>query len=231
MDFFYPPLILCSSIATLFPFLASATVLRYVKSEKGLLPLLMFFSLAVATEITLYILNSNGKPSAWISHIYTPIEFVLITTVLAIWQPKSAIYKPMIASIPFYLVLNILSKIIGLEVLTIEMNSYVTRPLALILLSTFALLTLHALWRHIDVNIIKDFRFWMLLAFASYYSISIVLYAFMFAKDQGLLIALFNIHAVANIIHNILFTIGVFILRGANMRNLSRSQYPDYSSA
>jgi hypothetical protein len=113
-------------------------------------------------------------------------------------------------SIPAYILLFILAKVTGVENFSADTANYITRPLAIFLLSAFAILTLQTLWRHSPANLTSDYRFWMLLAMALYYSASLVLFAFMFTKDQDLLIALFKIHAVVNIIHNILFTTGIF---------------------
>ncbi len=212
----YPPLILSSSISTLLPFLASIVILRHFsKYSKRSSALWIFFALAVATEITLFVLNAQRKQSTWIFHAYTLIEYVLITIVLASWQAKPTIAKVMRISVALYILLFILIKVVGLESFSSGTNNYITRPFALLLLSTFAFLTVQDLWRNSSSNLTDDYRFWMLLAMALYYSTSLGLFAFMFTKNQELLIALFKIHAVVNIIHNLLFTIGVFKVRAA----------------
>ena len=174
----------------------------------------VFFTLSVVTEIILHILGSQSKHSGRIFHVYTPIEYVLITIILTSWQTKPSMAKSMRVSIPLYILFFVLTKISGLEDFSADTANYITRPLAVLLLSTFAFLTLQTLWRHTPTNLINDYRFWILLAIALYYSASLALFAFMFTEDQDFLIALFKIHAVVNIIHNILFTIGVFKVRG-----------------
>ena len=212
-----PPLIIiCSSISTLLPFLAFAMSAKYSNEHFSSLKLLwIFFALAAGTEIILFILSSSKTPSTWITHIYTLIEYVLITAVLASWQPRTTSAKIMWLSLPVYVFLFMLAKIAGLESFSANTNNYITRPLALFLLSTFVFITLHGLWRQSPINLNRDYRFWMLLAMAIYYSASLVLFAFMFTKSLELLIALFKIHAAVNIAHNILFTIGVLKVRAA----------------
>ncbi|MGI0014668.1 MAG: hypothetical protein ACREBU_14695 [Nitrososphaera sp.] len=175
--------------------------------------LFIFFAFAVVSEITLFILTSQHKPSAWIFHVYTFIEYVLITMILVNWQNKSPIAKLTRLSIPLYIFCFVLIKVVGLENFETGLYNSITRPLAVLLLSTFAFLTLQALWSRTPANLTGDYRFWMLLAMALYYSTSLVLFAFMFTKGRDLLVALFKIHAVVHIIHNILFTIGVFRVR------------------
>lgn len=118
-------------------------------------------------------------------------------------------------SISVYILIFVLIKLFNLENFSAETVNYITRPLALLLLTTFALLTLQNLWRNTSTNLTDDYRFWMLFAMALYYSTSLGLFAFMYTKNQELLIALFKMHAVINIIHNLLFTIGVFKVRAA----------------
>lgn len=211
----YPPLvILCSSISTILPFLATATIVKdFGRYSKSLIWLSIFFAFAVVAEITLFVFTSLNKQSAWIFHVYTFIEYILIMIVLANWQHQPPIAKLMRMSIPIYIFFFIFIKVAGLENFETGLYNTITRPLAVLLLSAFAILTLQALWRHTQADLTSDYRFWMLLAMVLYYSASLVLFAFMFTKDRDLLIALFKIHAVLNIIHNILFTIGVFRIR------------------
>ncbi|MGH7494915.1 MAG: hypothetical protein ACREOO_21290 [bacterium] len=207
----YPPLVLCSAISTFLPLFASATRIGHVtKCSTGLVFLWLFFVFAVAAEIILYIFSWHGNQSAWIFHVYTVIEYTLATIVLAGWQIDSKLSKLMRSSIPIFFFCFILIKAVGLENFEPGLHNNITRPLAVLLLSASALLTMQNLWRETPENLAKDYRFWMLLAMAFYYSTSLVLFAFMFTMQLEMLDALFKMHAVTNIIHNILFTVGVF---------------------
>lgn len=217
----HPFLILCSIISTFLPFLACVTLLKHFsKQTKSVQYLWAFFAFAAISEIILFILNTQGLRSAWYHHIYTLIEYVLIIMILTNWQTPSTVVRLMRASVPIYISCFIFFKIAGLE--NFEPGSYnsLTRPLAVLLLSTFSILSLQALWRQSSANLTSDYRFWMLLALVLYYSTSLVLCAFMFTKNHALLVALFKIHAVANITRNLLFTIGVFQLRKAQQTAL-----------
>lgn len=217
----HPFLILCSIISTFLPFWACVTLLKHFsKQHKSMQFLWMFFAFAMISEIILFILGSRGIQSTWVFHIYTFIEYVLIIMILTNWQKPSTVVTLMRASVPIYISCFLFFKIAGLE--SSEPGSYnsLTRPLAVLLLSTFSSLTLQALWRQSPTNLTSDYRFWMLLALVLYYSTSLVLSAFMFTKNHVLLVALFKIHAVANITRNLLFTIGVFQLRKAQQTAL-----------
>ncbi|MCG3154312.1 MAG: hypothetical protein DKINENOH_00906 [bacterium] len=217
----YPLLILCSSISTSLPFLAWATLIRrHTRPANGLQFLWAFFASATLAEIILLILSAQGIKSAWFFHVYTLVEYVLLALIITNWQTDATVARLMRASIPVYLFCFILVKLAGLE--SLEPGSYnnLTRPLAVLLLSTFSFLTLQALWRQTPANLTGDYRFWMLLAMLLYYSTSLVLSAFMFTKNHDLLKGLFETHAVINIIRNLLFTIGVFQLRKAQQTAL-----------
>lgn len=216
-----PLIVLCSIISTFLPFLACVTLLKHFsKQTKSVKFLWAFFAFAVISEIILLILNSQKIPSAWFHHIYTLIEYVLIIMIFTNWQTDSVVARLMRVSIPVYIFCFILLKIAGLE--NFEPGSYnnLTRPLAVLWLSAFAFLTLQALWRQSSANLISDYRFWALLAVVLYYTTSLILSAFMFTKNHSLLDALFKIHAVANILHNLLYTISVFRIRKAQQTAL-----------
>ncbi|MEK7728552.1 MAG: hypothetical protein AAB354_09075 [candidate division KSB1 bacterium] len=211
-----PVIILFSSISSLLPLLSCIMTFKIDgEAFKGFKGLCIFFALAVATEIILHVFTSNNRQSAWVFHVYTFIEYVLITSVLVSWQSKLTKFRLMRVSIPLYIVIFLFIKFSGVEGFDAGLYNNITRPLALLLLTAFALLTLQDLWHNTSKNLAEDYRFWMLLAMALYYSTSLGLFAFMYTKNQELLIALFKIHAVVNIIHNLLFTIGVFKVRAA----------------
>lgn len=212
----YPPVVLLSIGSTLLPFLVGTSLLKPAnKRSQSTSFLWIFFAFAAVIEITAPILTSRSFSSAWISHIYTLIEYVLITIILVPWQTNNTLARLMRLSISVYILIFVLIKLFNLENFSAETVNYITRPLALLLLTTFALLTLQNLWRNTSTNLTDDYRFWMLFAMALYYSTSLGLFAFMYTKNQELLIALFKMHAVINIIHNLLFTIGVFKVRAA----------------
>jgi hypothetical protein len=223
----YPPLILCSSLSTLLPFLAILIVLKYASNHK---PLFILFTLSVAGEAILYYLNSQHKPSAWFFHIYTFVEYMLIAIILTAWQGSPRSGRLIRMSSAFYILVFALVKTTGLEDFETASYNTITRPLAVLIIGVFALYSLRDLWLT-SANLTSNYRFWILLSLALYSSTSLVISSFMFAKEIRLLEAMFEIHAVVHIAHNILFTIGIFVLRGTRARNLSPDQYPDYSSA
>ncbi len=211
----YHTIFTVSIFSTILPFWVSTIFIKYFKVNKSLLLCWIFFAFAAITEIVLYVFSLLSKQSTWIFHLYTLIEYTLIAGILANWQAKPVIAKMIRIGILVYAPFFIFLKMLGVEDFSAGTVNYVTRPLALLLLATFAFITLRVLWNQTSINLTDNYRFWMLLAMVFYYSTSLVLFAFMFTKNNAILVALFKIHAVANITRNLLFTISVFQLRKA----------------
>lgn len=224
-------LIAASSVSAAFPLLPmNATLFQYIRTKRTLIFLFAFFGVAVITEVALYVHSLNSIPSGWIFHLFTFIEYLLIVTILSRWQIKPRLAILMRLSIIIFILLFVILRVAGLEDFSAHTASFVTRPVAVLSLCILAFITLHNLWQHTPASINKDYRFWMLLAMVLYYSASLGLFAFMFTDDRDLLVLLFKIHAVVNIIHNILFTIGVLQIRRLKPK-AELAPNPDYSSS
>jgi hypothetical protein len=74
----------------------------------------------------------------------------------------------------------------------------------------FILHNLQSLSQNTPGRLRWDYRFWILLALAGYYSSSAILFSFTYLENQQMLISILYLHAIANIMHNVLLTIGVF---------------------
>lgn len=202
-----------SSISTFLPFLTSVFLLKHANKGKTLLLWRLFFTFAALTEIILYFFSLYNKQSGWVFHVFTFVEYILIASILADWQNKPATARLIRQSILFYALFFVFTKAVGLENFSADKANYITRPFAILLMLASAFLSLRDLWEKLPTNLTHDYRYWMLLAMILYYSTSLVLFAFMFTKNSVLLMGLFKIHAVINIIHNLLFTIGIFQIR------------------
>ncbi len=202
-----------STISTALPFLAITVLIKNVKSRTDSTLWFLFFAMATTTEIILHSLSLQNMQSAWVFDVYTFLEFLLLTFIISNWQSNRTSVRLLRASIGVFALLFIFVRVVGIEGLETGTYNSITRPLAVLLLGLFALFTLQDLWRQDHENLTRNYRFWMLLAMVLYYSASLGLFAFMFTKSHELLVVLFKIHAVVNIMHNILFTIGVLRMR------------------
>ncbi len=222
-----PGLITASIISTLLPFVVWQAL--WWRRRRSFFPaaLWLFFLLAAATEIIILTHNLLHKPSAWIVHIYTAIEYGLLAHALSAWQESPAIRKAIRASIPAYLCLYLLARVTGIEPFEATTINYLTRPIALLLISGFSWYTLSQTWLHDSEKLSRNFRFWILISLAGYYSSSVMLDAFLYTANHDVLLHIFHARAILNILHNILFTIGVIVAFGS--RSPERPEEGSYS--
>lgn len=113
-------------------------------------------------------------------------------------------------AMPFYILIYLGLIVFGIEKLEAGTFNYVSRPLALTIMIIFVFHTLYAFWDDVRKNLVMDSRFWFLIAMAIYFSSSTILFSFTYTKKQGLLFGIMYMHGFMNILHNILFTIGIF---------------------
>lgn len=205
----YSVIFALSTLSTLLPFACSIVLYKYFTGHRDRILLLLFFTLAVVAEILLNTLSYFGIKSTWLGPVYTILEFALVAGLLSYWQGKPSMQRLLRWSIPVFIGLYALVNVSDLERFAGDKINFISRPLALLILDAFVLYTLYALWQERPGQLASDFRFWILLAKAIYYSGSITQFAFMFTSNMGLMITLMKIHAVVNILGNILLTIGV----------------------
>lgn len=203
-----PLLIILSNLSTALPFLSATALLFFTKNIRSKTLLWLFFTIAFVTEILVHIYHIAGKPNAWIIHLYTPLEYILIIAILSQWQSKTQARKAMLISIPLYLGLYTILKLLGIENFESSTINYISRPISLLLISGFVLFTLHRISTTEETFLQTDFRFWILVALAIYYIGSIIIVPFMYITIRDILLFLVYTHAILNIIQNLLFVIG-----------------------
>lgn len=203
-----PLLIVLSNLSTVLPFLSATAMLFFSRSIRNTILLWLFFTAALLTEILVHAHHLANKPNAWIIHLYTPLEYLLIVFILSRWQNREKSRKAMLISIPLYLGLYGFMKIAGIENLESSTINYVSRPISLLLIGGFVLFTLHQLSAREETLLQSDYRFWILLALAIYYCGSIIIVPFMYIQNREILLFLVYTHAILNILQNLLFVIG-----------------------
>lgn len=162
------------------------------------------------------IYSLQSKPNAWLIHIYTPIEYGILAHMLSSWQERRLVSNFISVSIPVYFTVYLMLKLSGVENFEADTINYVSRPLSLLLVAGFASYTLNRLCTGESSFLLRSYRFWILLAIVVYYSGSTIIVAFMYLESRTLLVQLFYAHAILNILHNILFTIGVLLAFASN---------------
>lgn len=209
------PLLYLSAVSTLVPFAVSTLSFKDIKRQRDLFLLWLFWCLAAVVETVIWVSARMKLQNIWVFQIYSLLEYILILNLFKCWLLNERLLKWVRYAIPFYLVFFLLIKLTGLEPITSSAFNFVTRPIALLIIVFFIFKILFELWESATIEVTNDYRFWTLLALLVYYASSTALFAFSYVKDREILLAIFYTHAVLNIIHNLLFTIGIFKARGA----------------
>lgn len=214
-----------SIISSLLPFLASMFLIEAFEKRRDLALLCLLFCLSAVSDVVLEVLFHMKIRSAWISHVYTLMEFLLVLNILLQWQ-KGRMTRYIRCAMPFYILIYLGLIVFGIEKLEPGTFNYISRPLALTIMIILVFHTLYALGNDVRKNLVMDSRFWFLIAMAIYFSSSTILFAFTYTKKQGLLFGIMYMHGFMNILHNILFTIGVFHVRRAQQAALQPTSAP-----
>ncbi len=161
--------------------------------------------------MVVYVHSLLGMANAWLAHIYTPIEYGLLAYLLSILHPDPTTSKAIKVSIPVYLCTYAILKLFGTESTEMETINYLSRPVALFLIAGFSLTTLHKMRINAAKSQFVSPQFWILVGISSYYSASLVLDPFLYTKSIEILTQLVYTRAGLNILHNLLFTIGIYL--------------------
>ncbi len=206
-----PAIISASVISSLVPFLVWKAL--WWRAGSRFLPgaLWLFFLVAAATEVVVLTYSLLHMPNAWIVHIYTVIEYGLLAHVLSAWQENPAVRRAIKASIPAYLCLYLIVKFTGVEPFDAKTINYLSRPIALFLISGFSWYTLSQFWSRSSEKLSRNFRLWILMALITYYNGSIILDSFLYIENHDILLYLVYARSGLNILHNLLFTVGVMV--------------------
>lgn len=202
-----------SAFSTLIPFITISLFILKFESRRSIISLWLLLCLASVTEIIMSILALMAIRNVLIFHAYTLIECILVLKILLNWQQNKSVRKWICSAIPFYIVIYFGLKLAGLEKLESDSYNFITRPIALIIMTAFIFSTLFEFWKNTQTYLRDDYRFWVLISLGIYYSSSIIIFSFSYLPDRELLYRLVHIHAILNITHNLLMTIGIFQLR------------------
>lgn len=207
------PLLYLSALSTLLPFAISTFFFQNFKQQNDKRLLWFFWCISALVETIVTILAQKRIQNILVFHAYSLLEFVLVLTLFRHWMLNEKLEKWIRYAIPFYIIFFFIIKLTGVEPYHASSFNFITRPVALLIMTFLAFKALITLWENTSIDLTNDFRFWILSAFAIYYSSSIVLFSFSYVTSKDFLMAIMYTHAVLNIIHNLLFTVGAFKAR------------------
>lgn len=208
-----PFLIQLSILMTLTPFLLGLAIKNKRRLSKDIKWFLLFLGAAVFGEVIITLLSLYKINNAGAMGIYSVLEFGLIIYILTFWLGQKNIKKIFLLSIPVYWMFYLIVNFSGLESLGSGQINYLTRPIGLMIIFAFSLYTLHHLHFVGHRRLYTDYRFWILSGMIIYSAGGVIVFAFIYvgSRSNGL-VFLAYFHAVLNIIHNLFYAIGVFII-------------------
>ena len=208
-----PFLFQLSILMTLTPFLLGLAIKNKRRLNKDVKWFLLFLGAAVFAEAIISLLSLYEIKNAGAVEIYSVFEFSLLMYILTFWQGEDNLKKILWLSIPVYWMFYLIVKFSGLENLGSGQINYLTQPIGLMIIFAFSLYTLHHLRFDGHRRLYTDYRFWILSGMLIYSAGGVVIFAFTHVGSISIgLVLLSYFHAVLNIIQNLFYTIGVFII-------------------
>ncbi len=208
-----PFLIQLSILMTLTPFLFSLAIKNKRRLSKDIKWFLLFLGAAIFAEVVITLLSLYDIKNAGAIEIYSVFEFSLLMYILTFWQGEDKLKKILWLMIPVYWVLYLIIKLSGFENFGSGQINYLTQPIGLMIIFAFSLYTLQHLRFDGHRRLYTDYRFWIVSGMILYSAGGVVIFAFTHvgSRSNGLIFLAYS-HAVLNIIHNLFYTISVFII-------------------
>ncbi|WP_045114865.1 hypothetical protein [Microscilla marina] len=191
-------------------------ILAIILFKKQTLPLKILSILlwvGVLVEIVARTLAIYKLPNLPALHVYVVIEFALLAWMYQLYLHKTYARYVIPVIIIAFTIFSIINSLFIQSIYTF--NTY-SRPISNLLLIIFALSYFYKMLRELKVRYLeKAPMFWVNTGILIYFSGSLFLFIFSnyIVSDKGLLLLMWNIHSFLNIIHNIFYTIGLWLSR------------------
>jgi hypothetical protein len=203
---FYRDLGKVSALSSIIPLLALPFVFR--KVQLFLIPIACLILISVSIDVTNYIRFEEGKNNLDLFHIFTIVEFTLITVYYSLF------FRPYIKSlyllimVPVFLVVAFIDyRINGLNAIDNFSTSVESILLSLFALSAFFIVMQKMLFE----SILDTTFFWVNTGILIYFSGNLFLFVFsnyLNASPEANALAMWTIHSFLNILYNLLISIG-----------------------
>jgi hypothetical protein len=189
--------------SVLIPLITGLLLFRRLSADLRLL-LLLFLIVATVEGYTFYLVMQSQNPY-WVHHVYAPIEYALITTVLSSWQQREWVKKLFRLSIPPF-VIFCLWDILGGGNLK-DLNA-LTASIAYTLYVGMSAYTLVNLDYENIRSTLGDYRFWIGTGLLVYSAGGLAYFSFHDTIVANYLIQIWIIHGVLNIVAYLLYSVG-----------------------
>ena len=187
-------------------FSSALYMLRFLNWQMRLL--LIYFGVAVITELLLAYMGSQGMNNLWLARVFSIVEFCLLTIVFSSWQNNKLLKRLLHISIPLMVVLGIFSTLYLENIRHFNSFSKPITSLILIMVSAYTLVELNK--EKIDF-LFREPRFWFSSGVLFSFSASLLLHALsnsLLHLPMSVVRLIFESNVVLSIIANIIYTGG-----------------------
>jgi hypothetical protein len=165
--------------------------------------LVVLFGITFLVDATTIYFSFKTVNINWIQHFYTPVAYIFLVTVFALWQERPIIKKAYIWSIPVF-VLICFRDISDTHNLQYSNDFTAALSCAIYILATSHFLV--NIERREGGTILRNYRFWILAGLLIYSAGSLAYFAF-FRLFYSYFV--WGIHGVLDIVTNIFFATGI----------------------
>lgn len=150
-------------------------------------------------------------PNHDVSNFFIFLEYPLIIMILRAWITSETAKKIIVSSIPLYYGVCLFLYFNG------SISFYTTKPSPLLLSTTFAFMAISGFFSLVYLKqdrigfAHRDYKTWILIAIILFYANTACIYFVVSTTDLSWLRKLFFYNLAANIAHNILITIGLWL--------------------
>lgn len=192
-----------SGLSSLIPFIAGIISYRFGKEDMRLFTL--FFGIAVVSDLYLWYTAMHNVNNLWALHIWSLVEYCFLAYVFSYWQKSSTFRKLLRWSIPVFMILWLVAKLVSIEVMS-QFHNY-TRSIGSMILTITSVVTLYRL--NESEGIFRQYQFWISLGVLIYFAGNIIWFSI---NNIVLVGSLFFMHSIVNIIANLLYAGGFLCL-------------------
>lgn len=192
-----------SGLSSLIPFIAGIISYRFGKEDMRIFAI--FFGIAVVSDLFLMYTAAQHMNNLWALHVWSLVEYCFLAYVFSYWQKNNTFRRLLRWSIPVFIIMWLVAKLISMEVMT-QFHNY-TRSIGSMILIVVSVTTLYRLSE--SEGIFRLYQFWISLGVLIYFAGNIIWFS---VNNIVLVGSLLFMHSIVNIIANLLYTGGFLCL-------------------
>ena len=209
-----------SSASILLPAAVSFYYFPKLNSELKLLS--VFFGIGVVTEAIVLSTSYFQVNNLWLINIFVLLEGFVLMYLIGKWFDSKRLFLVSMFLFVIYGIFWFITSLVSGNIFEFNRHEKTAKAIVLVLLSGTLLIRLSM---NEQIDLLKDYRFWMTSAVLIYFAVTLIVYStasLMLNVSHYLMHYTWSIHSGINIIANLLFTHG-FVCYSRRMNSYSWS--------